>query len=119
MLDVMGDVLDKLVIDRDGRPLGRADGITIAITDGVPPRLETVLVGPLALASRVSPRLERWVTTLARLLRLPVGQTSALPFSKIEVKHAQLDADVTAADTGLLLLEQRLQRWLARIPGSR
>ena len=118
MLDVMGDVLDKPVIDRDGRLMGRADGVTVAITEGEPPRLEAVLIGPVALASRVSPRLERCVVALRRLLRLP-ARPAAVPFTKLDVKHLQLDADVTAAETDLLILEQRLQRWLANIPGSR
>jgi hypothetical protein len=119
MLDIMGDVLDKPVIDRDGRPLGRVDGITVRLTDGEPPRLDSVLIGPAALAWRVSPRAERLVTAFERKLRLPGKSTLALAFTDVEVKHLHLEAHVSAAATGLLALEQRLQRWLARLPGSR
>jgi hypothetical protein len=119
MLDVIGDVLDKPVLDRDGRPLGRVDGITVTLVEGQPPRLDSALVGPVALAGRVSPSAERLVSAVRRMLRLPGEGTLALPFTHLEIKHQQLDADVSAAATGLLALEQRLQRWLAKIPGSR
>jgi hypothetical protein len=119
MLDVIGDVLDKPVVDRDGRPLGRVDGITVTLAEGEPPRLDSVLVGPVALAGRVSPRAARLVAALHRLLRLPGEGPSALAFTDLEVKHMYLEARVSAASTGLLALEQRLQGWLAKIPGSR
>ena len=42
----------------------------------------------------------------------------AVPFERIERKGLELKADVQASETGAMNLEQRLQRWLARIPGS-
>jgi len=119
MLKVVGDVLDKPVFDRSGRPIGRADGITMSIVDGQPPRLESVVLGPAALAERVSRRLGSWVATWERRLGFAGADPVALPFTRIEVKPLHLEADVAAADTGLVALEQKIQRWLARIPGSR
>ena len=119
MLEVMRDVLDKPVIDRSGRPMGRADGITLSLTEGQPPRLEAVLMGPVALAERVSGTLARWVAAFARRLGAPGERPVTLPFTCVEVRHLYLEADMAAAETGLVALEQRLQRWLARIPGSR
>jgi len=119
MLKVVGDVLDKPVIDRSGRPLGRADGITMWVLDGEPARLDAVVMGPVALAQRVSHKLARWVETLARRFGAAGSPPVALPFTRIEVKPLHLEADVAAADTGLVALEQRLQRWLAHLPGSR
>ena len=118
MLKIVGDVLDKPVIDRSGRPMGRADGITMSVRDGQPPRLEAVLLGRAALAERVSLRLARWMEWWERRLGLPGERSVAVPFARIVVKPLHLEADVAAGDTGLVAFEQRLQRWIARIPGS-
>ena len=118
MLEVLGDVLDKPVFDRNGRPLGRADGITVSIAPGEPPRLEAILIGPVAAAERVSTRAARWTAAILHRFSLR-AEPLVVPFASVEITRLDLRADVAAADTGLLDLEQRLQRWLARIPGSR
>jgi hypothetical protein len=63
--------------------------------------------------------LARWAAALERWLGVPSGQPAAIPLARIEIKHLRLEADVAAADTGLMALEQRLQRWVARVPGSK
>ena len=119
MLEVMCDLLDKPVFDRDGRPLGRVDGITVVLAEGQPPRLDSVLIGAVALAGRVSPLAERLVAAIERRLRPSGDRPFALAFTHLEVKHQFLEAHVSGASTGLLAVERRLQGWLAKIPGSR
>ena len=118
-MNVVRDVLDKPVFDRDGRPMGRVDGLTVAIEDGEPPRLVSVLVGPVALADRLTPVIGRWIAMLERALHLPKDRTLNLPFDRMDIDDLRLSADVPASDTAALIVEQRLQGWLARIPGSR
>jgi len=117
-LHVVRDVLDKAVVDRDGRPMGRADSVTIVVPSDGPPRLESVVIGSMMLAHRAAPRLARWAV-LERWLPVVSGPPVAVPFDRIECRGLGLKADVQAGETAAMNLEQRLQRWLARIPGSR
>jgi hypothetical protein len=118
-MDVVRDVLDQPVFDRDGRPMGRADGLLITLENGEPPQLASVLIGPLALAERLSPAIGRWMAALERMLGLPKDRPVSLPFGRIDADGERITADVAASDTSALLIEQRLQRWLAHIPGSK
>ncbi len=118
-MDVVRDVLDKPVFDRDGRPMGRVDGLTITIDDDEPPQLTSVLVGPVALADRLAPAIGRWMVALERALGLPKDRPVSLPFGRVAADDLRLSADVAGSDTSALVVEQRLQRWLARIPGSK
>lgn len=118
-MDVMRDVLDKPVFDRDGRPLGRVDGLTITIGGGEPPQLTSVLIGPIALADRIGPVFACWMAKFERALGLPKDRPVSLPFGRFEADDMRLVADVAGSATSALVVEQRLQRWLAWIPGSK
>jgi len=117
-MDVVRDVLDKPVFDRDGRPMGRADGLLVTVHDGEPPQLASMLIGPLALADRLPPPIRRWMAALERVFGLPKDRPVSLPFGRVAADDMRLSVDVAANETSALVVEQRLQRWLARIPGS-
>ena len=117
-LDIARDVLDKPVIDRDGRPMGRADSVTLTLPAGGPPRLDAVVIGPVALAHRAAPRLGVWMTALERWIGNGDRRPVVVPFDQIEFDGLDLKADVRAGDTSAMRLEEMLQRWLARLPGS-
>jgi hypothetical protein len=118
-LHLVRDVLDKLVLDRDGRPMGRADSVTLTLADDGPPRLDAIVIGPVALARRVAPFLGRWLAALERWMRIEAGRPVVVPFDRIDRDDRHLIADVQAGKTAALIIEQVVQRWLARIPGSR
>ena len=42
-IDVVHDVLDKHIVDRNGREMGRVDGISVELRGGAPPRLAKCL----------------------------------------------------------------------------
>ena len=118
-MDVVRDVLDQPVFDRNGRPMGRVDGLTITIEDGEPPQLTSVLIGPVALADRLAPAIGRWMAALERALGLPRDRPVSLSFDHVDADEMRLTAELNASDTSALVIEQRLQRWLAWIPGSK
>ena len=72
-MDVVRDLLDKPVLDRDGRAMGRVDGIALEQRAGQPPRVSALLVGPSALGHRLSPRLGRWIEASERALGIAEG----------------------------------------------
>ena len=56
-MDVVRDMLDKSVIDRNGREMGRVDGILLRQAAGQPAHLTAILIGPSVLADRLHSRL--------------------------------------------------------------
>src|SRR5689334_17807808 len=74
-VDVVSEVLDREVVDRNGRQMGRVDGIVLDIGAGEPPRVAALVVGPSALAYRLHPRLGR----LMKAIEIRLGLDSRRP----------------------------------------
>ena len=120
MMNLVRDLLDKQLVDRNGRNIGRVDGLVLELRPNQPPRVAAMELGPLTLARRVHPPLERWLQALATWcghalapIRLPLET-----FRDVGIDiELDLDAD---ADPRLL----RAERWLSehvirRIPGGK
>ena len=60
-LEIVRDILDQQVVDRDGEEMGRVDGLRLEIREGKAPRIHSIEMGGVALARRVHPGLETWV----------------------------------------------------------
>lgn len=120
-LDAGLELLDRQVLDCDGRPVGKVDDLELAIDDrGVPTVLVALLVGPQALGMRVGGRVGRTMVGIAsrlagteRPLTIPVEQVAEIGIVvRLDVSMDHLP------ETG------RLEHWLcdqvvARIPGGR
>lgn len=118
-LDLARDVLDKLVVDREGTKMGRVDGLVIDLDGAGPPRVETIEMGFVVLARRVHPRVERWVE---RLRRWSVRKTACFRVSWEKVKevtsyHVQID--LKALETPAFDWERWLRdHFVAKVPGE-
>lgn len=115
MLDLARDVLDKQLLDRDGRPFGKVDGIVLELRDDAPPRVAALEVGA---ATRIA-RLPRWI---ARWVRPLATRARATRISKDAVMAVAKDirVDVDATRTAAWRVERWLvERVVARIPGGR
>ena len=64
-MDLVHDLLDKKVVDRNGREMGRVDSIVLDIRAGAPPRVAALEIGPRVLASRISPKGVRFASRSA------------------------------------------------------
>ncbi|MGE5465674.1 MAG: hypothetical protein ACM3RQ_00710 [Methanocella sp.] len=111
------DVLDKQLVDKSGRPMGRVDGIVIAFRPGTRPEVKAIELGSVVVARRLHPRIGRWVLRLAR--RYHWNGIYRIPWHRIAVGRRGLRADLAAERTRAL----KVERWLrdeiiARIPGS-
>ena len=114
------DVLDKQLVDRDGAPLGKADGLLVELTDGDhPPRVTGIEVGFPVLGRRLHPRLERWVRAIGRRFGVRRGRTTRFRWRRVrEISlSVKLDADARRSPT------TAWERWWVRhvvrhIPGS-
>jgi hypothetical protein len=117
-MDLIRDVLDKKAVDRNGRELGRIDGITLLVRDGSPPQVATLEIGPAVLAGRVWPALRRWAEALEHALGIDEGRPVRLSVDQVLNINDHVKLNVAFGETPAAALEQRLRRWVGAIPGS-
>ena len=107
-MDLVRDVLDTKVVDRHGREMGRVDGIVLHATDGRPPRVSAIELGPAVLGHRLHPVVGRWVAGIEHSLGIDQGRPLRIPFRRV------LDIGETPAAT----VEFRLRRRVGALPFS-
>jgi sporulation protein YlmC with PRC-barrel domain len=117
MMNIVRDVLDANVVDRNGREMGRVDGIVIEHDDG-PPRITTLLIGPAALGSRLHPTLGRLMTRLEALLGVERNGPSRISVRDVEEADRKIRVHLSLGETTVAAFEQRLRRWIVKLPGS-
>src|ERR1700750_969653 len=98
MMDIVRDVLDKSVVDRNGREMGRVDAIVMEKDDG-PPRITTLLIGPAALGSRLHPRLGQVISALERRLGLDRHRPVRVSVADIEHIDEKVRLRLTVGET--------------------
>jgi hypothetical protein len=123
MIDLVRDVLDKRLLDRDKHPFGRVDAIAMEIREGERPRLVYVELGLVPLCNRLG-RGGRWLAHRVRRVGHADPANAPQPYrvawSKIrEITSTEVVADVDAESTRAYAWE----RWLSahvisRIPGA-
>jgi sporulation protein YlmC with PRC-barrel domain len=118
MMDVVRDVLDKSVVDRNGREMGRVDGLLLEQRAGEPPRLAAILIGPAALGLRLHPRLERPATWIERWLGIERERPVRIDFDDVDKVDDKVRLRLTMSDTPVAAVEQRLRDWIVKLPGS-
>jgi|SRR5215217_77869 len=117
-MDLVRDVLDKAVVDRQERELGRADTVVLEIRAGEPPRVAAIEIGPSVLAYRVRPLLGRVVAALEYLFGLDNHRPVRVPFGEVIDVGEQIKVDRVWPETPATEIERRLRRWVGAIPGS-
>jgi sporulation protein YlmC with PRC-barrel domain len=117
-VDVVHDLLDTAVVDRNGREMGRVDSIVVDVRDDAPPRITGLEIGPAVLASRVMPMLGRIVAGIEHAFGVDEGRPLRIPVSKILGITHHVKVDIAAGQTSAGAVEHLLRRWVSRIPGS-
>jgi hypothetical protein len=117
MMDVVRDVLDASVVDRNGREMGRIDAILLEYGDG-PPRITTLLIGPAALGSRLHPAVGRLVSALERRLGIDHDRPARISVGDVDDIDRKIRLRLTIGETAVDAFEQLLRRWIAKLPGS-
>jgi hypothetical protein len=118
-MDVVRDVLDKSVIDRNGREMGRIDGILLEQQPNQPVRLAAVLIGPAALGDRLHSALGRLVRRIERRFGVDQNRPARIAFADIDDIETKVRLRLAIGDTAVAAVEQRLRSWLLQLPGSR
>jgi sporulation protein YlmC with PRC-barrel domain len=118
-MDLVRDMLDKKVVDRNGREMGRVDSIVLRVDAGRPPSVVALELGPAVLAARVRPLFGRWVAALEHGFGVSEGRPFRIPISGVlRVHDNQVKVDAAFGETPAATVEQRLRRWVASIPRS-
>ena len=117
-MDLMRDVLDKALVDRNGRELGRVDRLVLQSRDGAPPRVVALELGPAVLASRVGPFVGRCVAALEHAFGVDEGRPVRIAFRDVVDINQHVKVDVAFGETAAATIEQRLRRWVGSLPRS-
>jgi hypothetical protein len=117
-MDLVRDLLDKKLSDRNGREMGRVDRVVLGVRAGAPLRVLAIDVGASALASRLHPIFGRWVAGLEHALGVDEGRPLRIMFQDVTDIHDHIKVDLAFGETAAATIEQRLRRVVASIPGA-
>jgi hypothetical protein len=118
-LFLIGDVLDKQVVDARHTNAGRIDGIILSIEGDGAPRLTHVEVSPITMLARLNVRVAHWWARVDRRFGDARGTPFRIPWSRLRRTGPVFQLDVDVAATPI----NDVDRWLCekvveRIPGS-
>jgi hypothetical protein len=117
-MDLVRDLLDQSVVDRNGRPMGRVDGIVLELRDDAPPRVLSIAIGPAVLGERLHPAIGRWVAAIEAGCDVADGRPVEIAMSALRITNDEVHADVAIGETAAGAVEKRVRRWLRRLPGK-
>jgi sporulation protein YlmC with PRC-barrel domain len=118
-MDLIRDVLDKKLTDREDCDMGRVSGLLMHVGENTQPRVTHILIGGPTLWMRVNPILGRISKRLGRMWGPKRSEPVRIPWSRVETVGRDIKLDVVAKETGALDWEL----WIARhiiehIPGG-
>ena len=117
-MDLVRDLLDKKVVDRNGREMGRVDGVLLEARGAAPLRVAAIEIGSATLFGRVAPFLGRWAAGLERALGVDAGRPIRIPFDDVLSVAEHVRVDLAAGETAAVAVERRLRRVIGSIPGA-
>jgi sporulation protein YlmC with PRC-barrel domain len=117
-MHIVRDLLDQRVVDRNGREMGRVDGIVLEAGGPGPPRIVAIEIGISVAARRVRRFLGHWAAGLERALDIHQGRPLRVPFACVLQIHDQVRVDLAANDSPATTLERRLRDIVRSIPGA-
>jgi hypothetical protein len=117
-VELIHDLLDKPVIDRNGRPMGRVDGIVVEVPADGAPYVAAIEIGPAVLAHRVLPVLGRWVAGLEVAFGIAEGRPLRIPFADILGIADHVKVDRAVGETSAATVERAMRSIVSRLPGG-
>jgi sporulation protein YlmC with PRC-barrel domain len=119
-MNLVRDILDKQVLDRNGRPMGRVDGLVIELGGDGPPRVVAVQMGAVVLAYRLGPRIGAMIARVAeRLGGREHRDAFRIPWTAVTDVGRDLEVSVDVTETPLRDWQNWLNRHIIKhIPGG-
>lgn len=123
MIDLVHDVLDKLMLDHDKHNMGRVDSVVLELRDEGPPRVVYLEMGGVALAKRLG-GFGHWLALRIASIGHAPNARSREPFRVAwdhvrEIGPANIVVSLDAEESRAFAWERWLrERVVRRIPGS-
>ena len=114
-MHLVRDVLDSKVVDRNGREMGRVDGLVLEVIQGQPPRVAAIQLGPTILADRIHPVLGRCAAALEVIFGIHEGRPVRIPFEDVIDLSDHVKVDRAFGETAVAAVEQRLRRLIGSL----
>ena len=116
-MNLVHDVLDRVVVDRNQCHLGRVDGLALELRDDAPPRVAHVVIGGETAARRVAGWLARLANALDRRMGVATRGPARLPWRVVTAVGQYVRVDAEADETDALSLELWLRdHVVAKVP---
>lgn len=118
-MDIIRDVLDNQLVDRNQNNMGKVDGIVIEYEEGKQPKLAYIEVGLVTLARRLHPNAARILTAIQNKWGAKHSEPFRIPWSKVRDVGIDVEIDVDAEATPALIWEKWVRaNIISRIPGG-
>jgi sporulation protein YlmC with PRC-barrel domain len=112
-------LLDRQIVDRDGRLVGNVDDLEFTENPDGAPRVTAILVGQIPLGERIGGRVGRWMAALGRQLADRDYEPIRIPYNLVDTVGSEITLMVRADQLPEPPLETWLRRHLIeRIPGA-
>lgn len=116
-MDLVRDILDERLLDRNRCRMGRVDGLLIEQRDGQPPILRYIEVGSSTLAARMPRVAGALMNWCARRWGPRRGEPCRLPWALVFAVDRDIHLDVEAEETPALASEQWVREGIiTRLP---
>lgn len=118
-MDLVRDILDKKIVDREDCAMGRVDGLVMQFGEHSQPRITHIEIGGKTLWSRLHPAFATLAGRLARAWGPKRDGPVRIPWSRVLTTGKHVKLDVKAIETGALDWEIWIARHIIeRIPGG-
>jgi len=117
-MDLVRDLLDKQVVDRNGRELGRVDSVILELHDDGSAIVSAIEIGFIACAERLHPFLGRCARAVEATLDLDQRRPVRIPFALVVDFETDVKVDLASTDTPVLAVEKKARRFVSSIPGA-
>ena len=118
-MDLVRDILDKKLIDREECDMGRVSGLLMHVSENAQPRVTHILIGGPTLWMRLSPFFGRVSKSFAGIWGPKRNEPVKIPWSRVDTVGREVKLDVEAKETGALDWELWVaQHIIERIPGG-
>jgi sporulation protein YlmC with PRC-barrel domain len=118
-MDLVRDVMDQKVLDREDCEMGRVDGLVMQIEERSQPRITHIQIGGTTLWMRLHPAFARLAARLARVWGPKRADPVRIPWSRVMTIGRDIKLNVRARETGAIDWEIWIARHIIeRIPGG-
>lgn len=118
-MNLVRDVLDRKLVDREDCDMGRVDGIVMQLGEHSQPRITHIMIGGTTPWMRLHPALAKLAEKLARAWGPRRAEPVRIPWSRVVTTGKDIRLDVEARETGAIDWEIWIARHIIeRIPGG-